>query len=204
MPRGLQILFLLLIWLSRFAKTAALRHLAVAYLLAGAFLPPHGAIWKIQPHIIAARWARLAVDDARHPWSLPGERSEHPLVSRMPKLRGHNASAMRADVAREGPFGSTRLLRPCNVDGKIRAAALLSPSVGGQRAVANRWSPIYSQDGPVLRKRVLLSGTSISQVMVLCINAGWQTMRRMLHFLFREILEWLGQPKPAPAAVEPL
>ena len=160
MPRGPQILFLLLIWLSRFAKTAGLRHLAVAYLLAGAFLPPHGAIWKTQPHIIAARWARLAVDDARRPWSLPGERSEHLLVSRTPKLRGYNASAMRADVAREGPFGIPRFPRPCNVDGKIRAAALLSPSVGEQRAVANRWSPI--QDGPVLRKRVLLSGTSIS------------------------------------------
>ena len=136
-----------------------MRRQAAAYLLA--FPPPHCAIRKMNPHIIATCWTRLAVDDPRHLWKLPRERGEQLLVARMPRLLGHNASAVRADVAREGPFRTSRFLRPCKVHGNIRAVALLNPSVGKQRGVARRWSgSIHGQYEPVPRKRVLLSGTS--------------------------------------------
>ena len=113
----------------------------------------------MQPHIITTCWTRLAVDDTRQLWELPRQRSEQLFVARMPRLLGHNASAVRADVAREGPFRTSRFLRPCKVHGNIRAVALLNSSVGKQRAATNKWITIHSQQ-PVQRKRVLLSGTS--------------------------------------------
>src|SRR5882724_145410 len=117
----------------------------------------------MQPHIITTCWTRLAVDDTRQLWELPRERSEQLFVARMPRLHGHNASAVRADVAREGPFRTSRFLRPCKVHGNIRLAALLNPSVGKQRTAAlKRSSNIHGQHEPVQRKRVLLSGTSTS------------------------------------------
>ena len=115
----------------------------------------------MQPHIITTCWTRLAVDDPRQLWELPREGSEQLFVARMPRLLGHNASAVRADVAREGPFGISRFLRPCKVHGNIRAVALLNPSVGKQRGVTHRWSSsVHGQYEPVRRKRVLLSGTT--------------------------------------------
>src|SRR6266849_3219358 len=115
----------------------------------------------MQPHIITTCWTRLAVDDPRHLWKLPRERREQLFVARAPKLHGHNASAVRADVAGEGPFGTSRFLSPCKVYGNIRAVALLTPSVEKQRAVTYRWSSnIHGQHEPVPRKRVHLSGTS--------------------------------------------
>jgi len=144
------------------AKTAGLCHGAVAHLFAGGFSPPHRTIRKMQPYIITTCWTRLAVDDSRHLWKLPRERSEQLLVARMPSVGGHNASAMRADVACEGPFGSMRFLRPCKVHRNFRAEALLNPSVGKQRGMTNKWITIHSQLEPVPRKRVLLSGTSTS------------------------------------------
>ncbi len=118
----------------------------------------------MQPDIIATCcWTRLAVDDPRQLWKLPRERGEQLFVARMPKLHGHNASAVRADVAREGPFSPSRFLGPCKVHGNIRAVALLNPSVGKQRAAALRWSSnIHGQHEPVQRTRVLLSGASTS------------------------------------------
>src|SRR5438445_7740661 len=117
----------------------------------------------MQPHIITTCWTRLAVDDTRQLWELPRQRSEQLFVARMPRLLGHNASAVRADVAREGPFRTSRFLRPCKAHGNIRAVALLSPSVEKQRPVTHRWSSsIHGQHQPVQRKRVLLSGTSTS------------------------------------------
>jgi len=157
-----QILLLLLIWLSRSRKLQGFVTGAVAHLLAGGFSPPHRTIRKMQPYIITTCWTRLAVDDSRHLWKLPRERSEQLLVARMPSVGGHNASAMRADVACEGPFGSMRFLRPCKVHRNFRAEALLNPSVGKQRGMTNKWITIHSQLEPVSRKRVLLSGTSTS------------------------------------------
>src|SRR5712664_491507 len=142
---------------SSLAKTAGLCHGAVAHLLAGGFSPPHRTIRKIQPYIITTCWTRLAVEDSRHLWNLHLEASEHLHVARMPSVGGHNASAMRADVACEGPFGSTRFLRPCKVHRNFRAETLLNPSVGKQRAATRRWSTsIHGQHEPVQRKRVLL------------------------------------------------
>ena len=117
----------------------------------------------MQPHIITTCWTRLAVHDPRHLWKLPRERGEQLFVTRKPRLHGHNASAVRADVAREGPFGTSRFPGPCKVHGNIRAVALLNSSVEKQRAVTHRWSSsIHGQHEPVQRKRVLLSGTSTS------------------------------------------
>ena len=158
---GAQIPLLLLMWLS-LAKTTGLRHRAVASLLAGGSPPPYRTIRKMQPYIITTCWTRLAVDDSRHLWKLPRERSEQLLVARMPSVGGHNASAMRADVACKGPFGSMRFLRPCKVHRNFRAEALLNPSVGKQRGMTNKWITIHGQLEPVPRKRVLLSGTSTS------------------------------------------
>ena len=110
----------------------------------------------MQPHIITTCWTRLAVDDPRHLGKLTREGSEQLLVARMPYLHGYHASTVRADVARGGPFGFSRFLRPCKVHGNIRAVALLTPSVGKQRAVTHRWSSsIHGQHEPVQRKRVL-------------------------------------------------
>ncbi len=67
---GAQIPLLLLMWLS-LAKTAGLRHRAVASLLAGGLPPPYRTIRKMQPYIITTCWARLAVDDTRHLGKLP-------------------------------------------------------------------------------------------------------------------------------------
>jgi len=158
---GAQIPLLLLMWLS-LAKTTGLRHRAVASLLAGGSPPPYRTIRKMQPYIITTCWTRLAVNDTRHLGKLPRERSEQLLVARMPSVRGHNASAMRAHVAREGPFGGTRFLYPCKVHGNFRAVTLLNPSVGKQRGMANKWITVHTQPEPVPRKRVLLSGTSTS------------------------------------------
>ena len=102
----------------------------------------------MQPHIITPCWTQLAVDDPRHLWELPRKRSEQLLVARMPGLCGYNASAVRANVAREGPFGASRFFRSCKVDGNIRALALLNPSVGKQRGVTNKWITIHSQLEP--------------------------------------------------------
>jgi len=99
----------------------------------------------MQPHIITTCWTRLAVDDPRHLWKLPRERGEHLFVARMPRLLGHNASAVRADVAREGPFSTSRFLGPCKVHRNTRALALLNPSVGKQPAATNKWITIHSQ-----------------------------------------------------------
>src|SRR6266403_5034756 len=129
MQRGSQIPFFASDLAFALAKTAGLRHRAVTSLLAGGFPPPHWANRKMQPHIITTCWTRLAVDDPRHLWKLPRERSEQLFVARAPKLHGHNASAVRADVAGEGPFGTSRFLCPCKVHGNIRAVALLTPSV---------------------------------------------------------------------------
>ncbi len=157
MQRGSQIPFFASDLAFALAKTAGLRHRAVTSLLAGGFPPPHWANLKMQPHIITTCWARLAVDDPRQLWKLPRERGEQLLVAKMPSVRGHNASAMRADVACEGPFGSTRFLRPCKVHRNFRAETLLNPSVGKQRGVTRRWSTsIHGQHEPVQRKRVLL------------------------------------------------
>jgi len=71
-----QILLLLLIWLSRSRKLQGFVTGAVAHLLAGGFSPPHRTIRKMQPYIITTCWTRLAVDDSRHLWKLPRERSE--------------------------------------------------------------------------------------------------------------------------------
>ena len=134
-------------------KTAGLRHGAGASLLAGGFLPPHGANRKMQPNIITTCWTQLAVDDARHLWELRREGSEQLFVARMPRLHGHNASAVRADIARESPFGTSRFFHPCKVHGNFRALALLNPSVGMRRGVTNKWVTIHSQHEPVSRKR---------------------------------------------------
>jgi len=146
---------------------------------------------KMQPYIITTCQPRPAVDDTRHLGKLPGERSEQLLVAKMPSVRGDNASTMRADVAREGPFGSTRLLRPCKVHGNFRAVALLNPSVGKQRGVTIRWSSsIHGQHEPVPRKR----GSPIRYLnqlglVVVCRNAGLRSIRRIPYFPFEEIPE---------------
>jgi hypothetical protein len=108
----------------------------------------------------------------------------------MPKLRGQNPSAVRADVASEGPFGSTRFLRPRKVHGNFRAVALLNPSVGKQRGMTNKVITIYSQQPVYLRE----AGSPLRYfnqlgLVVLCINAGLRSMRGILHFPFEKIPE---------------
>src|SRR5882762_7708571 len=105
----------------------------------------------------------------------------------MPYLHGHNASAVRADVARESPFGISRFLRPRKVHGNIRAVALLNPSVGKQRGVTRRWSSsIHCQYEPVSKERVFRL-RYYYRIVVLCISAGLQTIRRTRYFPFEEI-----------------
>ena len=163
-------------WLARTAAAASLL----------AFLPPHSTIRKMDPHIIATCWTRLAVDDARSLGKLASERSEQRLLAWMPWLGGHNASAVRADVAGEGPFGSPRFLRSCKVHRNFYAMAPLDPSVGKQRGVPPRWSGSIHGVYPF----AVLQAAGLTTSMPPC----WlQTMRKNPYFSCREIPEKEGK-----------
>jgi len=59
---------------------------------------------------------------------LTSRRSKERLFPGLPEALGHNASAVRADIPRNGPFGKTRLIYCHEADGDDRLGALLNSS----------------------------------------------------------------------------
>ncbi len=109
-------------------------------LRAGRVGPPDGAIGELHSHIKAAFWPGLAIHDLSGLRELPCDGSKKKALLGPPEPFGHQASAVRADVARNSPFGKTRLLNRCDLDGDSRSGTLLNSSVEEQLPATEWWS----------------------------------------------------------------
>jgi len=148
----------------------------------------------MDPHIKAACGTRLAVNDARSLGKLASERGEQRLLAQMPWLGGHNASAVRADVAGEGPFGSPRFLRSCKVHRNLCAVAPLDPSVGKQRGVPPRWSGSIHGLHALLKEKRSSFAALQAAVLTTSMPPCWlETMRKNPYFSCGEIPEKGGE-----------
>jgi hypothetical protein len=102
--------------------------------------PPDGTNGEYHSHIKTAPSPRLAIHDSSRLRELTCKGSKKKVLPRLPETFGHQASAMRADVARDGPLGKTRLVSCCEMHGDNRGGALLNSSVEKQLATSERWS----------------------------------------------------------------
>jgi len=109
-------------------------------LRAGRVGPPDGAVGDLQSHIKAAPCPRLAIHDSSGLRGFTRKRTKKKVFPWLPEPSAHQASAMRADVARNGPLGKTRLVHCCEMHGDNRRRALLNSSVEKQLATSERWS----------------------------------------------------------------
>ena len=100
--------------------------------------PADGAIGESHANVKATCWPWLAIHDSSQLRELPC-RSDQRFFPWVPEAFGHQASAVRADVSRNGPFGKTRLLG-CEVHAGDHGGAFLNSAVQEQLATTERWS----------------------------------------------------------------
>jgi len=80
-------------------------------------------------HTIAAVRLRNTIDDSRVLWVPANQGGEQRYIARLPVPAGHYASAVGADVFRDGPFASSRLFQAGEVDLDGERVALLDSGV---------------------------------------------------------------------------
>ena len=118
---------------------------------AGRVGPPDGAVRESQSHVKATPWPGLAIHDSSRLRELARKWSKKKVLLRFPETFGHQASAMRADVARDRPLRKTRLVGCREMDGENRGGALLKSSVEKRFATSEWWSKSVHKPGPFSR-----------------------------------------------------
>ena len=94
----------------------------------GRVLPADGATGEVYAYVKAASWPRLAIHDLSQLRKLT-RRSKKGFFPGLPETLCHQASAVRADVSRDGTFQRTRRRGLCEVDRDNHRGAPLYSSV---------------------------------------------------------------------------